>query len=139
MRTAFSTASPTTVARTVCYFRGTSAEPPIDYSFVRRYGLPLEVMVPGDRFYRSYECIIPDATYLDRNYHQDHFVYHSGGGDFDQHRDKPDLPPGIEIKTSGRLKWFVQDPKLVSDRFSITNLVRWRKWMRLERPHMTGS
>jgi len=99
MKASFSAASPTTRARTACYFSGS---PEGD----------------GTTFFRKYDCVIPDVAHLDRGYQQVGLVDASH-----HYSDRPyaHVPPGIEIKVSGYLKWLVDDPQLVSDRFSIKN------------------
>jgi hypothetical protein len=100
MRTAFSTASPTTVAWTVCYFRGSS--------------------LGGTTFRRTEACIIPDVAHLDRNYQQALLVDSYNSPRVGQYV-YAHVPPGIEIKASGRLKWLVEEPKLDSNFFKIKN------------------
>lgn len=62
-------------------------------------------------------CVIPRAELLDVAYHQPTFVCCGGGATSPS--TAADIPPGIELITSGRVYWSVRDPRLRGDQFSI--------------------
>lgn len=62
-------------------------------------------------------CIIPRVELLDSGYHQGNFGCCGGGAT--SPTTAADVPPGMELRTSGRVYWSVRDPKLRGDQFSI--------------------
>jgi hypothetical protein len=72
----------------------------------------------NNAFLKEESCIIPNIQNVDENYHQSNFQCCGGGAA--SSTTTADIPPGIEVRTSGGHYWSVQAPKLVSNKFSLT-------------------
>lgn len=72
----------------------------------------------GGNFEKRESCVIPDIGRLDRSYHQGNFACCGGGATSPS--TSANVPPGIELRTSGGHYWSVREPAIDSDNFSLT-------------------